>query len=673
MFERFDFYGAPDIERELVEFKDTGGRYSNVAIARAQRPKTLSRTKRVKPTFNPNAGFGNFYHLKTPFEMEYFFYRTGTLRNGHAVGYQVDIDYTTDFRPGNIKSKSIPQVDFRGSGAIWKPIDKRNIPSNVISKFRTVMENVIMYGNKFDFYGAPDIDREMNRLEEEPKFTGRQKGRMFQVFPYAPPPSVADKPVRSRKRQSEPPVSSKKSSDNFFKLLMRTSVMDELKRAFPKLSARDIEKAIRGQKASGDAAKVKKRYSELMRKAFKEHIETAISEAKRVPFRVYNPKGFEGAYENERAAIAAAKRESKKRGVEHRVVVASPVGYPGKGEGEMIARFNSRGRRVKEEIEAELAVLESTDSPFPEVRERRIEALKSELKEANRVEEARTPSWKSWKKGAISYTDALRGLTQAVAAGNQKWIAAHKKSAAFFSPDKEGAKDPRIAAAIRDGERMRSKKESVDVRAQRIIDSMDWLEEKKDLHIAVREMPPVLQRALKQVGYGRKDVIVEPSTEVNISGLSGAGRRAFAIAVDLASGRISDVAHGSWGGPNPYETNPLDVRDAKTKVPVNGAVIRGIQGGDRPVYAVVHIHPGSLAKLLPSGGGDVTEKESHALEIVASRKSSYRKEEFRRLKITQQDLDSLVSRGYLKKNKSGAISITTKGKNSRSGRLPLGY
>lgn len=37
---------------------------------------------------------------------------------------------------------------------------------------------------------------------------------------------------------------------------------------------------------------------------------------------------------------------------------------------------------TRNEIQAEISLLESTDSPFPEVRERRIEVLKVELKEA---------------------------------------------------------------------------------------------------------------------------------------------------------------------------------------------------------------------------------------------------------------------------------------------------
>lgn len=196
----------------------------------------------------------------------------------------------------------------------------------------------------------------------------------------------------------------------------------------------------------------------------------------------------------------------------------------------------------------------------------------------------------------------------------------------------------------------------------------------KDLYVNVKEIPQALQDALQQIGYHRKDIQVKASEEVDVTCYGGDGMRGIAIAVDLASNRISNIARGSWGGPNPFETNPLDVNGALTKIPVNGAVITGIEGGGKPTYAVVSVHPDSLAKWLPSGGDDVTEKESWALEIFASLKSCARKDELDRYKITSQEIDGLVERGYLKRNKSGATSITTKGKNKRSGRLPyVGY
>lgn len=196
----------------------------------------------------------------------------------------------------------------------------------------------------------------------------------------------------------------------------------------------------------------------------------------------------------------------------------------------------------------------------------------------------------------------------------------------------------------------------------------------KDLYVSTKEIPQSLQNALQQIGYYRKDIRVEATEEVETTYYGGDGMRGIAVAVDLTSGRVSSIARGSWGGPNPFEVNPLDVSGAKTRIPENGAVITGVEGGGKPTYAVIHVHPDSLSKWLPSGDSDVTEKESWALEIFASLKSCARKDKLDRYKITSQEIDSLVERGYLKRNKSGATSITTAGKNKRSGRLPyVGY
>jgi hypothetical protein len=59
----------------------------------------------------------------------------------------------------------------------------------------------------------------------------------------------------------------------------------------------------------------------------------------------------------------------------------------------------------------------------------------------------------------------------------------------------------------------------------------------------------------------------------------------------------------------------------------------------------------------------VSERDGRILGACKSYTSAYRKEWFARNKVTDTELDALVSAGYLKKNKAGAISITTSGKN----------
>jgi len=70
MYGRFEYYGAPDIDREmaLAEAMPKGGR-------------------------DPKEGAGEFYRMKFQGGVDViYFYRTGTLKNGNATGYRVD-DY----------------------------------------------------------------------------------------------------------------------------------------------------------------------------------------------------------------------------------------------------------------------------------------------------------------------------------------------------------------------------------------------------------------------------------------------------------------------------------------------------------------------------------------------------------------------------------------------------
>lgn len=62
---------------------------------------------------------------------------------------------------------------------------------------------------------------------------------------------------------------------------------------------------------------------------------------------------------------------------------------------------------------------------------------------------------------------------------------------------------------------------------------------------AVKDLPSSIQDALASVGYGRKDVAVESAEQVSICDPGGAGRKAFAILLDLATGE-SKTHWGSW-------------------------------------------------------------------------------------------------------------------------------
>lgn len=110
--------------------------------------------------------------------------------------------------------------------------------------------------------------------------------------------------------------------------------------------------------------------------------------------------------------------------------------------------------------------------------------------------------------------------------------------------------------------------------------------------------------------------------------------------------------------------NPIDLDDSEHAMTPGGAVISGTIG--QTTYARVILHPQNVAKLLPPAWSDVTDKERKILAAVGGLKSGpYRKEALARLQATDADMDTLVQKGLLSKNKAGAISITTAGKNAR--------
>lgn len=180
--------------------------------------------------------------------------------------------------------------------------------------------------------------------------------------------------------------------------------------------------------------------------------------------------------------------------------------------------------------------------------------------------------------------------------------------------------------------------------------------------VATKELPASLQQALKKVGFRRKDIRVCPATSTSVRSSAGDGSRGFTMAVNMATGQMSDVSVGSWGGQNPFKKEPIDWMDKPVNIPTNGAIINGTTGG-HGTFATIYIHPDSLAPLLP-GETDITEREKKILSY-AGYKSAYKKEKFLRNNVTKGEILSLVARGYMKMNKAGSTSLTPKGKNAR--------
>lgn len=191
-------------------------------------------------------------------------------------------------------------------------------------------------------------------------------------------------------------------------------------------------------------------------------------------------------------------------------------------------------------------------------------------------------------------------------------------------------------------------------------------------HIAVRDLPSPLKRALLAAGYGRADIGVEAAIAVSPRGGGGRGRRGGLMAVNLATGEISPVHWGAWGGCNPFGANPVDDGE-DLPIPPNGAIVTITQGGGQPTIAHVYVRPETLTPLLPAGP-DVTARQAAILAVYVGYRSAYRREYLPG--VTPDEIDGLVAGEYLKRNRAGSIRITVAGKNaagSSSGALRQEY
>jgi len=184
------------------------------------------------------------------------------------------------------------------------------------------------------------------------------------------------------------------------------------------------------------------------------------------------------------------------------------------------------------------------------------------------------------------------------------------------------------------------------------------------LSVEVKQLPLALRSALAAVSYHKADVKVMAADSVSLQDFGSEGCRSFVCLVNLDTGE-RETRFGSWGGPGIGSAgNAVDLDSRQHRIPPNGAVISGAEGGNQPVYATVKVHPSNLAKLLPPSA-DVTEKEKSILRVLQGYKAGeYRKAELARLDCASEDLEGLLSKGLIKRNSAGATQITTAGKNA---------
>jgi hypothetical protein len=193
-----------------------------------------------------------------------------------------------------------------------------------------------------------------------------------------------------------------------------------------------------------------------------------------------------------------------------------------------------------------------------------------------------------------------------------------------------------------------------------LIERLEALDESRGVVIPTKELPPVVKKALKEVGFKKSRISVVPQEKVSLQGFAGGGSRSYAVVLNLASGKY-EISRGSWGGGNPYGSRPVDTDSRKYDIPENGMVILGEEGGGQPVTASLYVNPKTVTGFLP-GKSDLTERQKSILRMFAYT-SAYRKELFDDNNVKDSEVDELVKSGHLKRSKNGALRRTIKGEN----------
>lgn len=193
-----------------------------------------------------------------------------------------------------------------------------------------------------------------------------------------------------------------------------------------------------------------------------------------------------------------------------------------------------------------------------------------------------------------------------------------------------------------------------------ILERCERLVEQRSVEVATKELPDAIRQALKAVGYRGRDIAVVPQATVSLNPYAGDGERGFAVLVNLATG-ASKVVRGDWGGSSPVGGPSIDQDRGDHPLPRDGVAIVGSAGG-RGTYATIYVHPDSIVPLLP-GDVEMSEREAGILRSMAMT-SSYRKELFAQMRVQPDEVDAMVGRGWIVRNKAGALSLTTAGKNA---------
>lgn len=154
--------------------------------------------------------------------------------------------------------------------------------------------------------------------------------------------------------------------------------------------------------------------------------------------------------------------------------------------------------------------------------------------------------------------------------------------------------------------------------------------EATEAEVDVDTLPPPVVKVLKNLGV-RGGVVTMSSARVeSLMVVGGRGKQGSVALIDLASGSVERHV-GSFGGPNPFSSSPVDKRDSKVDLTESTVLVKAVTGGGKKPYAYIIVHPVLFAKLRPSVSADnLSVGEALALSIILGFTSAGRRSEFGR-------------------------------------------
>lgn len=183
------------------------------------------------------------------------------------------------------------------------------------------------------------------------------------------------------------------------------------------------------------------------------------------------------------------------------------------------------------------------------------------------------------------------------------------------------------------------------------------------MHLEPNQVPAHLKS-----GYNGKRFQAEPAESVTIpsyAGLWDGGSRTTYSAIELATGRavpVSDNVSAPWDKTRQDKTVPLRAGFAIVKHSI-------FCGNDMGL--TFFVHPSDIVKLIPDQAkDDLCAVEVKVLAVIRGLKSSYRADQFRRMGLSDGEVEAIKGKltrlGYI--NKAGAITVA--GRNRCEGVRP---